>query len=171
MPTDKTLSNLVINRIPTQEIYNILKEQNLINEDELYMVEEDDSGSGEIITYDVATPTSNGLMSATDKAKLDEIEAQANKYVHPSYTSKSKGFYKVTVDAQGHVSSTTTVTKTDITNLGIPAQDTTYGVATESADGLMSKTDKAKLNSIIQSEEWTFTLEDGSTVTKKVVLG
>ena len=34
--------------------------------------------------------------------------------------------YKVTVDAAGHVSSTTPVTKTDITGLGIPASNTTY---------------------------------------------
>ena len=45
MPIDKTLSNLVINKIPTQEIYNKLKERNLINEDELYLVEEDSGNS------------------------------------------------------------------------------------------------------------------------------
>lgn len=48
------------------------------------------------------------------------------KYTHPSYTAKSSGFYKVTVDATGHVSATTAVTKADITGLGIPAQDTVY---------------------------------------------
>lgn len=35
-------------------------------------------------TYNNATQTSAGLMSATDKAKLDGIEANANKYVHPT---------------------------------------------------------------------------------------
>ena len=48
------------------------------------------------------------------------------KYTHPSYTAKSSGLYKVTVDATGHVSGATAVTKADITGLGIPAQDTTY---------------------------------------------
>jgi hypothetical protein len=47
-------------------------------------------------------------------------------YTHPSYTAKSSGLYKVAVDATGHVSGATAVTKADITGLGIPAQDTTY---------------------------------------------
>ena len=58
--------------------------------------------------------------------KLTNIEAGANKYSHPTYTAKTSGFYKVTVDATGHVSSVTAVTKGDITGLGIPAQDTVY---------------------------------------------
>lgn len=47
-------------------------------------------------------------------------------YTHPTYTAKSSGLYKVTVDGTGHVSGATAVTKADITALGIPAQDTTY---------------------------------------------
>ena len=60
------------------------------------------------------------------------------KYTHPSYTAKSAGLYKVTVDAIGHVSAATAVAKSDITGLGIPAQDTTYNnmtAATSSAAG------------------------------------
>ena len=45
-------------------------------------------------------------------------------YTHPSYTAKSSGLYKVTVDSTGHVSATSAVTKSDITALGIPGQDT-----------------------------------------------
>ena len=99
-------------------------------------------------TYSVVTTSANGLMLATDKAKLDGIATNANNYTHPSYTSYSSGLYKVTVDTLGHVSSATAVAKTDITGLGIPAQDTTYTVATTSADGLMSSTDKTKLDGI-----------------------
>lgn len=45
----------------------------------------------------------------------------------------ANGLYKITTNSEGHVTSATTVQKTDITSLGIPAQDTTYnsGVATE----------------------------------------
>ena len=64
--------------------------------------------------------------TTAEKNKLAGIETGANKYVHPSYTAKTNGLYKVTVDAAGHVSSTTPVTKTDITGLGIPASNTTY---------------------------------------------
>ena len=60
-------------------------------------------------------------------------------YTHPSYTAKSSGLYKVTVDATGHVSAATAVAKADITGLGIPAQDTTYSVVSTTANGLAPK--------------------------------
>lgn len=46
-------------------------------------------------------------------------------YVHPEHTAHASGFYKVTVDANGHVTGVTAVTKADITNLGIPGAATT----------------------------------------------
>lgn len=71
-------------------------------------------------------------------------------YTHPTYTAKSSGLYKVTVDATGHVSAATPATKADITALGIPGTDTntTYSAATTSAPGLMSASDKSKLDGI-----------------------
>ncbi len=48
-------------------------------------------------TKDSATSTENGLMSSADKVKLDGIATGANKYVHPSYTPKESGLYKITV--------------------------------------------------------------------------
>lgn len=116
-------------------------------------------------------------------------------YTHPAYTPRTSGLYKITVDATGHVSAVTAVTKTDITNLGIPGQDTnttysnmkgatssaagaaglvpapaagattrflrvdgtwvtppntTYSVATQSANGLMSAADKKKLDGMTE---------------------
>ena len=70
------------------------------------------------------------------------------KYTHPSYAAKASGLYKITVDGTGHVSAATAVTKADITGLGIPSTNTTYGVATTSTDGLMSKSDKSKLDGV-----------------------
>src|SRR5699024_2903403 len=101
-------------------------------------------------TYSNATTSTDGLMSSEDKTKLDGIATGANKYTHPSYTNRTSGLYKITVDTTGHVSAATAVTKTDITNLGIPGQDTntTYANATTSTDGLMSAEDKVKLNGI-----------------------
>ena len=75
---------------------------------------------------DVATQSTNGLMSAADKTKLDGVTAGANKYTHPRYTARASGLYKVTVDSTGHVSAAAAVDKSDITALGVPAQDTTY---------------------------------------------
>ena len=86
--------------------------------------------------------------TAAYKTKLDGIATGANKYTHPSYTAQSSGFWKVTVDATGHVSAVTAVTKADITNLGIPSTNTTYADATQSAHGLMTAADKKKLDGV-----------------------
>ena len=84
--------------------------------------------------------------TTAEKTKLAGIAEGANKYVHPSYTAKTSGLYKVTVDATGHVSAVAAVTKGDITALGIPGQDTTYPEATTAEAGLMSAADKTKLD-------------------------
>ena len=96
----------------------------------------------------VATQSTNGLMSAADKTKLDGIAENANNYTHPGYTAQASGLYKVTVDGTGHVSAATAVDKSDITALGIPESDTTYSAATTSAEGLMSAADKTKLDGV-----------------------
>ena len=64
--------------------------------------------------------------TAALKSKLDGISVGANNYTHPAYNAKGEGFYKVTVDAQGHISAVAAITKKDITDLGVPAQDTVY---------------------------------------------
>ena len=46
------------------------------------------------------------------------------KYTHPTHTAYTSGFYKITTDELGHIVSATSVTKEDITALGIPASDT-----------------------------------------------
>ena len=75
----------------------------------------------------------------------------ATAYTHAtSDTGKalSSGLYKITTSSRGHVTAGTAVAKSDITALGIPAQDTTYSAATTSAAGLMSAADKTKLDGI-----------------------
>mgnify|MGYP004711627899 CR=1 FL=1 len=57
-------------------------------------------------------------------AKLNGIAEKANLYVHPSHTAYAEGLYKMTVNVLGHVTKATSVTKGDITALGIPGQDT-----------------------------------------------
>lgn len=98
---------------------------------------------------DLATTSTAGAMSATDKTKLDGIAEGANNYTHPAHTARAAGFYKVTVDDEGHVTDATAVQKSDITGLGIPAQDTTYEPAVaDGDDGLLTGEDKAKLDGI-----------------------
>ncbi|MBE5707223.1 MAG: hypothetical protein EGR78_09790 [Erysipelotrichaceae bacterium] len=105
-------------------------------------------GEGKFVAQESGKGLSTNDYTTTEKNKLSGIAEGANKYVHPSYTAQKSGLYKVTVDAAGHVSAATTVAKADITALGIPAQDTTYADATTSTHGLMSATDKTKLNGV-----------------------
>ena len=79
-----------------------------------------------------------------EKTKLSGIASGANKYVHPTHSAHESGLYKITVDTFGHVSAADSVSKDDLVALGIPAQDTTYGVATADTDGLLSAEDKQK---------------------------
>lgn len=78
----------------------------------------------------------------------------------------ASGLYKITTNAQGHVTAATAVTKSDITALGIPGQDTntTYDVASSSANGLMSAADKAKLDGIASGAN-NYTLPTASSST------
>ena len=75
-----------------------------------------------------------------DRGKIAYDHAQARGSAYAS------GFYLIQTNAEGHVIAATPVTKANITALGIPAQDTTYDPATQSTPGLMSATDKAKLD-------------------------
>ena len=77
-------------------------------------------------------------------------------YTHPGFTARSSGLYKITVNNQGHVTGVAEVTKEDITALGIPGQDTntTYTAATTQKDGLMSKTDKQKVDDSLRLKEY-----------------
>lgn len=92
-------------------------------------------------TYSEATTDVDGLMSSEDKTKLDGIAAGANKYTLPTAGSSLGG-----VKTTSKVTSTSGLTAVPIIS-GVPYyKDTTYGAATSSANGLMSKADKAKLD-------------------------
>ena len=68
----------------------------------------------------------------------------------------ASGLYKITTNAQGHVTAATAVTKNDITALGIPAQDTntTYGLATTSANGLLRQLNGSTSNFMRGDGTW-----------------
>lgn len=91
--------------------------------------------------HDNATQSNDGFLSASDKIKIDNIEENANHYIHPEYQENQSGLYKVTIDALGHVSQSTPVTKDDITALGIPASDTntTYSNMTGASSSAAGK--------------------------------
>ena len=99
------------------------------------------------LKLNAATASTPGAMSAADKTKLDGL----NNYTHPSFTAHGSGLYKITVNETAMVTAAEAVTKGDITNLGIPGQDTTYSdVVAGGASGLMTGADKSKLDGIAE---------------------
>lgn len=74
------------------------------------------------------------------KAAYDHAQAKGSEF--------ASGLYKITTNAEGHVTGAVAVTKEDITSLGIPEKDTIYADATASKSGLMSATDKVKLDGV-----------------------
>ena len=49
--------------------------------------------------YKTLTATyADGKMSAADKSKLDGVETEANKYVHPTQTAHASGLYKIATE-------------------------------------------------------------------------
>lgn len=121
-------------------------------------------------TYSAATTSANGLMSASDKTKLDGIAtgAQVNQN---AFSNVVVGSTTVAADSATDtltlVGSNVTltpdatndkvtigITKANVTSaLGYtpPTTNTTYSVATSSANGLMSSTDKKRIDSLVGS--------------------
>ena len=100
------------------------------------------------------------------KTLIDKLADEYN-IVH---TVNSLGLYKIETDVHGNVSSASPVVKDDITALGIPSENTVYSKATQSADGLMSAVDKAKLDNISGSipTKTSDLTNDSGFITKEV---
>lgn len=120
------------------------------------------SGSAYVeISPSLALGTTSSTAFAGDKGNAAYTHAVTNKGI-----AKSSGLYKITTNSEGHVTAATAVAKADITGLGIPAQDTTYSAATQSAAGLMSAADKAKLDGVAaNANNYTYTLPNASSST------
>lgn len=127
----------------SQDEYEAMKEAGTLDEDVLYV-----TPASESVTIPEATETAAGLMPPASMKKLNGIDEGANKYTHPTHTARSSGLYKITVDSLGHVTAVSAVQKSDITGLGIPGSDTTYSLASDYSNGLMSPAQFSKLAGI-----------------------
>ena len=127
----------------SQDEYEAMKEAGTLDEDVLYV-----TPASESVTIPEATETAAGLMPPNAVTKLKGIDEGANKYTHPTHTARTSGLYKITVDSLGHVIAVSAVQKKDITSLGIPDSDTTYDLASDYSDGLMSSDQYTKLKGI-----------------------
>ena len=127
----------------SQDEYEAMKEAGTLDEDVLYV-----TPASESVTIPEATETTAGLMPPSAVTKLKGIDEGANRYTHPTHTARTSGLYKITVDSLGHVIAVSAVQKIDITSLGIPDSDTTYGLASAYSNGLMSPAQYSKLSGI-----------------------
>ena len=127
----------------SQDEYEAMKEAGTLDEDVLYV-----TPASESVTIPEATETTAGLMPPNAVTKLKGIDEGANKYTHPTHTARTSGLYKITVDSLGHVTAVSAVQKKDITSLGIPDSDTTYDLASDYSNGLMSSDQYTKLKDI-----------------------
>lgn len=78
------------------------------------------SGTNKTAYIKPATNNGSGVMTSTQKVKLDGIAVGANNYTHPTHAAAEKtteGLYKITVDNLGHVNTTTAVVNADIDKL------------------------------------------------------
>lgn len=129
------------------DIYGSLKG----NADTATKATQDGNGNNIVSTYatkDIATTSKSGLMSNTDKSKLDGIAANANNYSLPTASNTTLGGIKVGsgLSISGGVLSATGGGEADSVEwenvLNKP------GNVTTSTDGLMSSEDKIKLDNI-----------------------
>lgn len=193
MPTVKQLQSLVINQVPTVEIFESMVEQGKVNDDELYLIPGDNSNeeeSGSSVSSEAleahignksnphgVTKSQIGLGNVENKSS-ETIRSEITKenvtdalgytpptqntvYTHPSYTARTGvptanqtpafgGTFQVTQpvsNATGHITGMNSRTIT------IPATE-----ATTSKAGLMSPTDKTKLNNMTASKVFTATI-------------
>lgn len=89
-----------------------------------------------------ATTTINGLMSSSDKIKLNGISSNANNYIHPT-TSGNKH-----IPSGG---SSDQILKWSADGTAIWGTEKTYSNATTSSSGLMSASDKTDLDACVET--------------------
>lgn len=115
-------------------------------------------------TYGNASQSANGLMSAADKKKLDGIANGANNFTYslPTASATVLGGVKTgsNITNTGGVLSLTKANVTSALGYTPPTTNTTYGNATTSSSGLMSSSDKSKLDGIASGANKT--VVDGS---------
>lgn len=122
-----------------------------------------------------ATTNANGLMSSTDKIKLDSVASSAevnqnafsNIKVGSSTVAADSKTDTLTLVGSGSISLSANTSTDTVT---ITGTDTTYAVATHEKDGLMSAEDKQTLDNIITTggepnqDAFSYIVAGGSTV-------
>lgn len=110
MATEKQISNLVINKVESQAVYDHMASNNLVNEDELYLIENtgDDSGGGVFFgTCMTAAPTNEKVVT-TQQGNF-KLEVGATVYVQFNTASTSTAT-TLNIDGTGAIAVQTSAT-------------------------------------------------------------
>jgi hypothetical protein len=135
------------------------------------------SGNYTNTTYSAATTSAAGLMSTTDKTKLDGIAASANNYSLPAGTASTRGGFKIGYSENGknypvevssekmYVNVPWTDANTDtITSVGVSGSETT-GTITLTAAGATTLTQSGQTVEIRSTDTTTNYYLNGLTYT------
>lgn len=95
-------------------------------------------------TYSTATSSTDGLMSKNDKSKLDGLSNYND-------TTIKNEISTLKTSKQDKLIAGTNITISNNTISATSTTSTTYSTATSSSDGLMSKSDKSKLDNLFNS--------------------
>lgn len=108
-----------------------------------------DKGEINSIYLEPASKLRAGVMTASDKSKLDGIANNANNYSLPTASSTTKGGITLGYSQSGK-NYPVALDSTGKAYVNVPWIDTntTYGLATSTNNGLMSSADKAKIDGI-----------------------
>lgn len=108
--------------------------------------------------------TEDGTLTTSGHTLESDVPSNAKftdtVYTHPEHTAHGLGLYKVKIDDLGHVEEATQVVKNDITELGIPGENTDTKVTTRPTD-----TQKLYITGTSSSNETTGELQIRSDVT------
>ena len=100
--------NYELDKIGFQELSLTLQntiKQNLAHtqNNAIHVTQEEKDRWNQVTDLPLANNTTKGFMSPAEKLKLANIEAEANKYIHPNSTVTPGLYLQVEVDQQGHV--------------------------------------------------------------------
>lgn len=99
-------------------------------------------------SLDPATSTKAGIMTTKDKVKLDGIAPNANNYSLPLAANGTRGGIQLGYAANGRNYPVQLSGEKAYVNVPWTDTNTTYGLATSTNDGLMSRADKTKIDGI-----------------------
>ena len=113
----------------------------------------------------VATQSANGLMSSTDKTKLDGIATGANNYTLPAATSGALGGIKIGyTDSTAGTRNYAVQLSNDKAYVNVPWDNTTYSLLTSSANGLAPAFSTANKATSASTNSYHFLGWTGSTM-------